>query len=193
MYLFFSPQTFTSLMVRARGNLPSRENRDEGGKGDVSVLWRYMDQAVFGSREKEIKNDLQRSLGEDLTKTNLSEKINKPLDNWQTVGKGSKLNQHSQMLSHQTQSRIIHLIQKLEWSGKARDWEGDFLLLLKPRKRLSQQQDPVHSSLAATLTELRSRNREKKPHPEHNQSFLYSWCVFMSPAFPAQLLLAVKL
>lgn len=34
-----------------------------------------------GSREKEIKNDLQRSLSEDLTKTNLSEKINKPLDN----------------------------------------------------------------------------------------------------------------
>lgn len=63
---------------------------DEGGKGGaVSVFWRSMDQRVFESREKEIKNGLQRLVSEDLTKTNMSEKINKPLDNWQTVGKGS--------------------------------------------------------------------------------------------------------
>lgn len=89
LYLFFSPQTFTSLMVRARGNLPSRKNRDGGSKEALSVFWRYMDQGVFGSRKEERKKDLQRPLSEDLTKRNLSEKINKPLDNWQTVEKGS--------------------------------------------------------------------------------------------------------
>lgn len=189
LYLFFSPQTFTSLMVRAREDNSSRENRDEGGKGAVSVFWRYMDQGVFGNREKEIKNALQRSLGQDLTKTNLSEKTN---NNWQTIVKGSLVKPtFSNTFSPNTKQNYTPDI-KIQVVRQGKGLRRRFLVTNETRKRQSQQQDPLHSSLAATLTVLRSRNR-KKTHAEHNQTFLYSWCIFMSPAFPAQLLLAVKL